>query len=64
MSTQQETQREMLERIWEQKRERVAAEGARRVTKLPKPTLQKLTEKDDVESYLDMCFVRRKAAPR
>ena len=55
MHLQQESQREMMERMREQQeRGRVAAEEARRVAKLPKPMLQKFTEKDDVESYLDM----------
>ncbi len=50
MSVQQETQREMFERLWAQERERAATEGARRTTKPPRPMLQKLSEKDDVES--------------
>ena len=55
MHLQQESQREMMGRMREQQeRGRVAAEEARRVAKLPKPMLQKFTEKDDVESYLDM----------
>ena len=55
MDLQQASQREMFESMREQQeRERVAAEEARRAAKLPKPMLQKLSEKDDVESYLDV----------
>ena len=55
MHLQQESQREMMERMREQQeRGRIAAEEARRAAKFPKPLLQKFTEKDDVESYLDM----------
>ena len=32
----------------------MAAEEARRAAKLPRPVLQKFTEKDNVESYLDI----------
>ena len=32
----------------------MAAKEAHRAVKLPKPMLQKFTEKDDVESYFDM----------
>ena len=45
----------MLESMREQQeRGCVAAEEAPRATKLPKSVLQKFTENDDVESYLDM----------
>ena len=55
MNLQQASQREMFESMREQQeRGRVAAEEARRTAKLPKPMLQKFSEKDDVESYLDM----------
>ena len=55
MHLQQASQREMFESMREQQeRGRVAAEEACRRAKLPKPVLQKFTEKDDVESYLDM----------
>ena len=55
MQLQQDAQREMMERMREQQeRGHVAAEEARRAAKLPKPMLQKFSEKDDVESYLDM----------
>ena len=52
MQLKQEAQREMMERMREQQ-ERGRVE-ARRAAKFPKPTLQKLSKKDDVESYLDM----------
>ena len=55
MEAQQGCQRELMVRMSEQQeRGRIAAEEARRAAKLPKPLLQKFTEKDDVESYLDM----------
>ena len=55
MQAQQGCQRELMERMSEQQeRGRIAAEEARRAAKFPKPLLQKFTEKDDVESYLDM----------
>ena len=55
MQLQQEAQQEMMERMREQQeRGRVAAEEARRAAKFPKPMLQKFSEEDDVESYLDM----------
>ncbi len=54
MNMQQETQRDMFERFWAQERERAATEETRWTTKLPKLMLQKLSEKDDVESYLEM----------
>jgi len=55
MHLQQEAQRDMMERMREQQeRGRLAAEEARRAAKFPKPLLQKFSEKDDVESYLDM----------
>ncbi len=54
MNMQQEIQRDMFERFWVQEREHVATKGARWTTKLPRPMLQKLSEKDDVESYLEM----------
>ena len=45
----------MMERMREQQeRGRLAAEEARRAVKFPKPMLQKFSEKDDVESYLDL----------
>ena len=52
---QQASQREMLESMREQQeRGCAAAEEARRAAKLLRPVLQKFTEKDNVESYLDM----------
>jgi hypothetical protein len=55
MQAQQGCQRELMERMREQQeRGCIAAEEARRAAKFPKPLLQKFTEKDDVESYLDM----------
>ena len=64
MHLQQVSQREMLENMREQQeRGRVAAEEARRTAKLPKPVLQKFSEKDDVESCLDM-FKRQQEWPK
>ena len=55
MEALQGCQRELMVRMREQQeRGCIAAEEARRAAKLPKPLLQKFTEKDDVESYLDM----------
>ena len=55
MHLQQEAQRDMMERMREQqKRGCLATKEARRAAKFPKLLLQKFSEKDDVESYLDM----------
>jgi hypothetical protein len=55
MHSQQQAQIEIMERMREQQeRGRRAAKEARRAAKFPKPILQKLTEKYDMESYLDM----------
>ncbi len=55
MSSQQRSQEEMLDALRErQERERIAVEESRRRARLPKPTLQRFAEGDDVESYLDM----------
>ena len=55
MHLQQQVQLEIMERMREQQeRGHRAAEETRRAAKFPKPMLQKLTEKDDMESYLDM----------
>jgi len=55
MVAQQEAQRELWEGIRRhQEGGRIAAEEARRASRIPKPMLQKFTEKDDIESYLDM----------
>ena len=55
MHSQQQAQLEIMERMREQQeRGRRAAEEAHRAAMFPKPMLQKLTEKDDIESYLDM----------
>ena len=55
MHLQQVSQCEMLESMRDQQeRGRVAAEEGHRAAKLPKPVLQKFSEKDDMESYLDM----------
>ena len=55
MHSQQQALLEIMERMREQQeRGHRAAEEARRAAKFPKPMLQKLTEKDDVDSYSDM----------
>ena len=55
MVAQQEAQRELWEGIRRhQEGGRIAAEEARRASRIPRPMLQKFTEKDDIESYLDM----------
>ena len=44
----------------------MAAEEARRTAKLPKPVLQKFSEKDEVESYLNMfeCVAAQQEWPK
>jgi len=54
MVAQQEAQRELWEGIRRHQEGRIAAEEARRASRIPKPMLQKFTEKDDIESYVDM----------
>ena len=51
---QQEVQRELWEGIrCHQEGGRIGTEEAHRMSKIPKPMLQKFTEKDYIESYLD-----------
>ena len=66
MVAQQEVQRELWEGIrHHQEGGRIAAEEARRASRIPKPMLQKFTSKDDIESYLGMLasFKTARGAP-